>query len=97
MSIRVGLNDEPSSMDTRDFDLAGIMGDHHRRGVAMTNPTIIIDTDKKCAECGKGGAVASGICIACTSKVISNKPMKSAIGRAIQARWRKENKNRNSK
>jgi hypothetical protein len=49
--------------------------------------TITIDMDKKCVECGKGGAVPSGICMKCTTKAISGKPMKSAIGRAVQKRF----------
>ncbi len=52
--------------------------------------TIEIDMDKKCAECKKGGAVASGICLGCTAKAFRNKPMKSAIGRAVQARIREQ-------
>jgi hypothetical protein len=51
-------------------------------------PTITIDTDKKCAECGKGGAAGNGLCLACTTKALSNKPMRSAIGRAVQNRIR---------
>lgn len=60
----------------------------------MTIPTVTIDLDKKCAECGKGGAVASGICLECTTKAIQGKPMRSAIGRAVAARWVKENPKR---
>lgn len=50
--------------------------------------TINIDMDKKCAECKKPGAVASGICIACTAKAFGRKPMKSQAGRAVQMRIR---------
>jgi hypothetical protein len=50
-------------------------------------PTITFDLDKKCAECGKRGAAASGICLDCTTKAITNKTMKSEIGRAVQRRW----------
>lgn len=56
----------------------------------MSAVTITIDMDKKCAECGKGGAVPSGICMKCTTKAISNKPMKSWQGRAVQKRWREQ-------
>lgn len=53
----------------------------------MTDTTITINMDAKCAECGKGGAAASGICLACTAKAIGpSKPMRSQAGRAIQAR-----------
>lgn len=48
--------------------------------------TINIDMDKKCAECRKPGAVESGICLRCTSKALSGRPMKSAIGKAVQDR-----------
>jgi hypothetical protein len=44
--------------------------------------------DKKCAECGKGGAVASGICIRCTTKAITGNTMKSWQGKAVQERAR---------
>lgn len=49
-------------------------------------PTITVNMDKKCAECGKGGAADNGICLACTGKAISGKPMRSATGRAVAAR-----------
>ena len=49
-----------------------------------------IDLEKKCAECDKGGAVASGICLGCTTKAISGKPMKSNIGKAVQSRWQRK-------
>jgi hypothetical protein len=49
--------------------------------------TLNIDMDKKCAECGKGGATDNGICMKCNTKAISGKPMKSAIGRAVQRRY----------
>lgn len=50
-------------------------------------PIITIDLDKKCHECGKGGAAESGICINCVTKTIQQKPMNSAAGRAVQKRW----------
>lgn len=52
----------------------------------MTN-VITIDMDKKCAECGKNGAVPSGICLKCTSNAISGKPMKSRQGQAVARRF----------
>lgn len=54
----------------------------------MSIPMITINLDKKCAECGKGGAVGNGICLCCTNKAIMGKPMKSLTGRAVQARWK---------
>lgn len=54
----------------------------------MAIPTFTVHLDKKCAECGKGGAVDSGICIGCTSKAISGKPMRSAKGRAVALRFK---------
>jgi hypothetical protein len=53
----------------------------------MSNMTITIDMSKKCAECKKGGAVDSGICLACTTKAIKGKPMRSPEGRAVQRRF----------
>ena len=50
--------------------------------------TINVNMDKKCVECGKGGAVDSGICLGCTTKALRDKPMRSAAGRAVQARFR---------
>jgi hypothetical protein len=51
--------------------------------------TVVIDMDKRCDECGKGGALESGICIRCASKALKPKPMKSARGRMVQARYQK--------
>ena len=53
----------------------------------MTTYTVTIDMDKKCAECGKGGAVPSGICLKCTGKAITGKEMKSWQGRAVARRF----------
>lgn len=50
--------------------------------------TINIDMDRKCAECGKGGAVDSGICLKCTTKAFGATRMKSETGRAVQDRIR---------
>lgn len=50
--------------------------------------TIHVNMDKKCVECGKGGAVDSGICLGCTSKALGGKPMKSQIGKAVAKRFR---------
>ena len=52
--------------------------------------TIVIDMDKKCVECGHGGAVASGICLKCTLKAMNNKKMKSSAGRAVQLRFKQK-------
>lgn len=57
-----------------------------RRGKMV--PTITINMDKKCAECGKGGAAESGICLSCTSKAITGRTMRSEVGRAVQRRNR---------
>lgn len=51
-------------------------------------PTITINMDKHCAECGKKGAAESGICLSCSAKAMSSKPMKSHVGRLVQQRWR---------
>jgi hypothetical protein len=49
--------------------------------------TITINMDKKCVECGKGGAADSGICLGCTTKALQGKPMKSPTGRAVAQRF----------
>ena len=36
-------------------------------------PTIEIDMDKKCSDCGKGGACQNGLCLSCVSKRITAK------------------------
>ena len=52
------------------------------------NVTIVIDMDKKCAECGEGGALPSQICLRCTSKAMGDKQMKSWQGRAVRQRMK---------
>lgn len=59
-----------------------------------TTVHITIDLDKKCVECGKGGAMPSQICMKCTTKAISGKPMKSWQGRAVAARFQQIFKDR---
>lgn len=55
----------------------------------MSTPTITINMDKHCAECGKKGAAESGICLTCSANAMSSsKPMKSHAGRLVQQRWR---------
>ena len=49
--------------------------------------TITVDMDKRCAECGKGGAVPSGLCLACTTKALKGKPMRSQAGKAVAKRF----------
>lgn len=49
--------------------------------------TITVNMDKKCAECGKGGAVDNGLCMGCTTKAIAGEAMKSKIGKAVQGRF----------
>lgn len=57
------------------------------------NYTITIDLDKKCAECGKGGAVPNGLCLKCTSKAFDPRAkMKTSVGRAVQRRWQEQRK-----
>ena len=50
------------------------------------NITITLDSDKKCAECGKGFAAPSGLCMRCTGKAVSGKPMLSSTAQAVQRR-----------
>lgn len=49
-------------------------------------PEITIDMDKKCVECGHGGAAASGICLKCLERILRLVPMRSAKGKAIARR-----------
>jgi hypothetical protein len=51
-----------------------------------------INMDKKCAECGKGGATGSGICLSCATRAISGGTMKSHEGRSVQATIRAADK-----
>lgn len=55
----------------------------------QTVPTITIDLNKKCAECGsnKAGVAENGLCLQCTSKAVQGKRMLSAAGRAVAARF----------
>lgn len=46
-------------------------------------PEITIDMDKKCVECGRSGAAASGICLKCLSQILRCVPMRSDEGKAI--------------
>lgn len=46
-------------------------------------PEITIDMDKKCVECGHGGAAGSGICLKCLSQILRRVPMRSDKGKAI--------------
>jgi hypothetical protein len=60
--------------------------------------TITIDLDKRCAECRKKGAgvAANGLCLACTTKAIKGKPMTSAQGAAVAARFNDLKRSANS-
>src|SRR4051812_12840598 len=68
-----------------------------RRMVNMDNPggpvpTITIQMGKPCAECGEGGATDNGLCLACTTRALGATPLKSAIGQAVQERFKNSNK-----
>lgn len=55
----------------------------------MSAVTLTINLNIKCAECRNGGAMDSGICMACAAKVMQGKAMKSAEGKAVQARLKR--------
>ena len=55
----------------------------------MMTRVIEIDLDKKCAECGHSGATPSGICLNCVGKAMAEKSMKSAAGKALQAKFKR--------
>lgn len=55
----------------------------------MGSATINVHVDVKCAECGKGGATDNLLCLRCTTRaMVPERNMKSAQGKAVQARWR---------
>ena len=61
----------------------------------MSKYTLTIDMDKKCAECGKGGALPSGICLKCTTTAAySQKPLKSLQAKAVRQRMNTMRANR---
>lgn len=54
----------------------------------MVDVVLNIDMDKKCAECGKGGATGCGLCLKCCTKAMDfGRVMKSPQGRALQTRY----------
>ena len=53
-------------------------------------PTITIEMDKKCLECGKGGATDCGICLKCvTAAITGKKQMHTEAGKTVQKRFDK--------
>jgi hypothetical protein len=57
-------------------------------------PTITINMDAKCDECGKGGRSGNGLCLSCTTKAIQGKPMRSPQGRMVAMRFKDLKKSR---
>lgn len=55
----------------------------------MSAVVINVDMGKRCAECSKPGAVPSGLCLSCSTKAMGTKPMKSAVGKAVRARYQR--------
>lgn len=55
----------------------------------MTNFTIVIDQNKKCIECNKGGATNNGLCLNCINKAIEGKPMKTKVGQTLLKKFRR--------
>lgn len=58
----------------------------------MASYNIDIDIDKKCAECRKGGATGSGVCLGCAAKVLGSGRLKSPEARALRVRMRSQAK-----
>jgi len=58
------------------------------------NVTLTIDMDKRCAECGKPGAMNGGLCLRCATAAMSGKAMRSPAGRAVQRRFADANPRR---
>jgi len=48
-----------------------------------------VNYDKKCDECGKDGACDNGLCLACTTKAITGKTMKSRTGKEVAQRGKR--------
>lgn len=64
-------------------------GKKRAAATAPPEPVVLnIDMAKPCADCGKGGATPSGICLACAALAVKGKKMKSSKGRAVQKRLR---------
>jgi hypothetical protein len=52
-----------------------------------TVPTITINLEARCDECGNAGCADSGLCLKCTTKAIRRETMRSMAGRAVQRRY----------
>ena len=53
----------------------------------MANVVLNINMDAKCAECRRGGATKSGLCLGCCAKAMDPKrKMRSAEGQSVQRR-----------
>ena len=60
----------------------------------MAATTFTVDMDKKCVECGKGGATPSGLCLRCARNALDQKPMRSPAGRAVSERFKQMRRDR---
>jgi hypothetical protein len=49
----------------------------------MRLPTVTINLDAKCADCGKGGRLPNTLCLSCTTAAISGKRLKTRHGRHV--------------
>lgn len=59
----------------------------------MGVPTIKINMDGKCLECGKsGGTTDSGICLNCATRALKGGLMKSKAGLIVQKRFQERGK-----
>ena len=57
----------------------------------MANVVLNINMDAKCAECRRGGATKSGLCLGCCAKAMDPKrKMKSPQGASLQARFKEQ-------
>jgi hypothetical protein len=52
------------------------------------NIMIDINLDKRCVECGKGGATQNALCLKCWTKVMSEQPLRSELARGLRVRLR---------
>jgi hypothetical protein len=57
----------------------------------MADLVLNINMDERCLECKKGGATPCGLCLSCVTKAMDPKrQMKSAMGRAMQDKLRRQ-------
>ena len=54
----------------------------------MHKNVVTIDMNRQCVECGKPGAMPSGMCLTCGAKALQGKKMRTLHGQLLQNRVR---------